>query len=125
MNDLLADKIPDPKLREFAKGGSDGKSVDVIVELDAPLPKVVMEKNVYAGHRAFRPVAVEPESQAAQRELERKVREARELFAEITGATPRWLRSARAFIMQATGEQLRRVAASPLTRMIQPNRRLH
>jgi hypothetical protein len=125
MSGLLAQKIPDSRLRNLAESGSGDQTVDVIVELDVPLPKVVMEKNVYAGDRVVRPIAVEPENAEAQRELERKAQEARELFAEITGAMPRWLRSARAFVIRATGEQLRRVAASPLTRTIQPNRRLH
>ena len=124
MSGLLAEKIPDPRLRNLAEGGSGDQTVDVIVELDVLLPKVVMKKDAYAGHHVVRPVAVEPESEEAQRELEGKVREARALFAEITGSTPRWLRPACAFVIQATGEQLRRVAASPLTRTIQPNRRL-
>ena len=124
MSGLLAEKIPDPRLRNLAEGGSGDQTVDVIVELDVLLPKVVMETDAHAGHHVVRPVAVEPESAEAQRELERKVREARALFAEVTGSTPRWIRPARAFVIQATGEQLRRVAASPLTRTIQPNRRL-
>jgi len=125
MSGFLAEKIPDPRLRNLAERDTGDRTVDVIVELDVPLPSVMMDKNPYAGHHTARPVAVEPESREAQRELERKVREARKLFADITGATPRWLRPARAFVMQATGEQLRRLAESPLSRTIQPNRRLH
>jgi hypothetical protein len=120
----LAQKIRDQRLRKLAEGGSGDETIDVIVELDVSLPKVVMEKDAHADHRVARPVAVQPLGAEAQREVDRKVQEARALFAEITGSTPRWLRPACAFVIQVTGEQLRRVAESPLTRTIQPNRRL-
>ena len=103
MSSPLAQKIRDQRLRKLAEGGSGDETIDVIVELDVSLPKVVMEKDAHADHRVARPVAVQPLGAEAQREVDRKVQEARALFAEITGSTPRWLRPACAFVIQVDG----------------------
>jgi hypothetical protein len=52
MSGFLAEKIPDPRLRNLAEGDTGDRTVDVIVELDVPLPSVMMDKNPYAGHHS-------------------------------------------------------------------------
>ena len=77
MSSPLAQKIRDQRLRKLAEGGSGDETIDVIVELDVSLPKVVMEKDAHADHRVARPVAVQPLGAEAQREVDRKVLNAR------------------------------------------------
>jgi hypothetical protein len=119
----IAAKIPDAELLSFARRESSA-TLDVLVELDVPSLKVEMIPQRSSGFRSFRPAGIVTQEPCAESELERKMSQTRALLEAITGADPTWLRSARAFVIHATGQQLQRIAASPLTRAIHPNRHL-
>lgn len=104
-------------------GSASDKAASVLVELDIP-PQVVEfeDRSSMGGERI--PIRVKPESPEQQAQNEAKVEAARAFLTSALGGTPRWLRSARAFVVQATPEQLRTIARSPLTRAIRLNRRL-
>lgn len=116
--DTLQAKVPDAALRaSLAGGGSD--LLTVIVEVAAPSPKVAVRADRHTGRVRLAP---EPRNRG-DAVAAKSAKALGDLIAELTGERPPYLSAARAYVVEATGEQLRRLAASPLVRSIQPNRR--
>ena len=121
--DALA-KLQDAHLRETVEaGGTD--SVSVILEVDLPRQQVDIpsrqERLRGAAPVARAVIAESPEQKRANAD---RVARLRELITDVIGTDPRWLASARAFTFHANATQLRKLAASELTRAIRSNRRL-
>ena len=107
-------KLADAELRKLR----DRETASVIVQLELPRPRVEIEKSQGGGVGGFHPRRVELESESEQRSLEQLIAEARALLEQLVGGTPVWLGAARAFGVEASGDQLRTIARSPLVRMI-------
>lgn len=123
-NDFLAQKLPEAELRQLAEEDTDQK-VSVIVELDLPPQEVFFSKNeTDRVTGAYIPKRVIEESPAQQKKNARKIERARDFLEALLGTAPHWLKSARAFIVTVTPEQLREIAQSSLTKTIRLNRRL-
>jgi hypothetical protein len=122
-SDVVAEKIQNPVLLEVITGAGSDEPTSVLVELDIPSQVIDFEKQPGPeGQRAA--IRVKPESSEQQAQNEAKIKAAREFLISVLGETPQWLRSARAFVAQATPDQLRTIALSPLIRAIRLNRRL-
>src|SRR2546421_188301 len=121
-SDAVVEKIQNPALLKMVTGAQSDEPTSVLVELDIP-PQVIdfEKKSGLEGQRAA--IRVKPESSQEQAQNEEKIEAAREFLTNVLGGSPQWLRSARAFVVQATPEQLRTIALSPLTRAIRLNRR--
>ena len=122
-SDAVAEKIQNPVLLKVMTGGGSDEPTSILVELDIP-PQVIdfAKPPGSEGHRAT--IRVKPESSEQQAQNDAKIKAAREFLISVLGETPQWLRSARAFVAQATPDQLRKIALSPLIRAIRLNRRL-
>ncbi len=123
-NSSLSEKLPDSALRQIIEQGT-GEPVSVIVELNLPPQRVALENNnLSRGAHAYAVRKVVEETSDQQRENALKIRQTRKFLKSLLGKDPHWLDSARAFVVQATPEQLREMADFPLTRTIRPNRHL-
>ena len=116
--EFSGNKIHDAALKRLAEEKSP-ESVSVLVELD--LPQQEVEVRVREGKRSMR---MRPDAGQDQAASEAKVTEVKRFLEEVTGHKVIYLRAAKAFVAEATGEQLREVSRSPLVRAIHPNRRL-
>jgi hypothetical protein len=124
INDLLAQKLPELELRRLAEADTDQK-VNVIVELDLPPQEVFFSKNETGrATGAFIPKGVVEETPAQRKKKARKIEKAHDFLESLLGTAPHWLRSARAFVVTVTPEQLREIAQSSLTKTIRLNRHL-
>ena len=122
--DSLEQKLPEPELRQLAKDDTDQK-VSVIIELDLPSRRILFTKSeVNRDIPAYTPKRVVEESPGQHKENARKIEKARDFLESLVGKTPRWLSSARAFVVTVTPEQLREIAQSSLTKTIRLNRNL-
>jgi hypothetical protein len=115
----LADKIADPELRRFASAGESDRRL-VLVEPDLPRRWLRMERTP-ARARGFRPAAGASVDEELSRE---RTSEARRFLSDLLHQEPRWLATARTFVVEATGNEVARMAGSPLIKAIHPNRRL-
>lgn len=115
--DTLQAKVPDAALRASIAGGG-SEALTVIVELEAPSPKVAARTDRRTGRVRLAP---EPPSRG-DAAASKAAKALGDLIAKVTGERPPYLSAARAYVVEATGPQLRRLAASPLVRSIQPNR---
>jgi len=125
--DELARKLPDLELRQLTEeeAAGAGEAVSVIVELDLPPQKIASGRSSSSrASHGFVTKKVVEESAARQKENARKIQEAREFLETLVGAAPHWLNAARAFVVNATPEQLREMSRSPLMKTIRLNRRL-
>ena len=107
-------KLADAELRQL----SGRETASVIVQLELPRPRVEMERSERGGIGAFRPRRVELEAEDEQRRLEQLIAPAGAFLEQLVGSTPVWLAAARAFGIEASGDQLRTIARSPLVRTI-------
>lgn len=117
-NERLRLKVPEAALRErIAAGGAERHTV--IVEVEAPSPRVALRTDPRSGRRRFVPQPDDTGDTAAAKAA--AVLGA--LIETLTGERPPYLSAARAFVVEATADQLRALADSPLVRGIAPNRR--
>lgn len=119
---LLAEKIQSPELYKMAAEGRSGKA-SVLIVLDLPAQQVQVDAAAHRrGERGYRQIVDEtPQQQRAARDT---VEQAGAFLKKTLGETPHWLRAARAFVADATPEQLRILAGSPLVKAIRLNRRI-
>jgi hypothetical protein len=121
--DALARKLPDPELHEFAGADTD-ETASVIVELDLPPQKLIMERSAGGSYGSYVARKVAGESPSLQKRNALKIEKTREFLESLLGASPNWLNSARAFVVKATPEQLREMALFPHIKTIRLNRHL-
>lgn len=117
------DKIQSEELQHLAADGSD-QQVSVLVELDLPSQHVKMGHINRGGVTLRVPVGVDPETPEEQAATEERTAEVRKFLESLLGTSPRWLRSARSFVVRATPEQLRVIVQNPAVKAIWPNRQL-
>lgn len=117
-------KLQDAPLRELVDADSPG-AVSVILEADLLRQQIDIptrgERLRGAAPVARAVIAESPEQKRVNAD---RVERLRELITDVTGTSPRWLASARAFTFHATAPQICKLAASDLTRAIRTNRRL-
>ena len=99
---------------------ADGQTRSVLVELDAPSPKLAFDRGL-EGSRAIGFAAASPEDEQAQNE---RAQALSDLLTGVIGGQPRYLRAAKAFVVEVTPRQLERVLDSDLVRAVRENRRL-
>ncbi|MDQ4049659.1 MAG: hypothetical protein M3131_09825 [Actinomycetota bacterium] len=109
-----ASKLADAELRQL----SGPQTASVIVELDLPRPRVEMERSEAGGIGASRPRRIETESAGEERRCEAVITQARSFLEQLLGTPPVWLSAARAFGVEASGDQLRVMTRSPLVRRV-------
>jgi hypothetical protein len=85
----------------------------VIVELDIPKQRVV------AKPRGF--LVMDTIEEAV---LEEKRGEAAKLIENVVGKPPRWLKTARAFVVTALPKQIEKISSSPLIKAVHPSKNL-
>ena len=117
MNEDELSKLRSQPLRDAARGKSPER-VSVLVEIDMPMPRVELGPKSAAGAPRPRGFKTGPGEDNARRER------AAALLKSVLGEVPRYSRSAAAFFVEATGEQLSAIAASPDVKAIHPNRDL-
>jgi hypothetical protein len=123
-NNLLMRKLPDPELLQFVQEDTDQK-FSIIIEPDLPPQEIFFSK-----HRtdrftsAYLPKGVVEEKPAQQKKNEHTIKKTREYLESLLGTTPRWLNSARAFVVSVTPAQLREITQSSLTKRVRINRTL-
>ncbi|MDZ7291443.1 MAG: hypothetical protein ONB44_07625 [candidate division KSB1 bacterium] len=117
------EKIHNPKLLKLATEES-GESATVLIELNLPVPRVDFARTKNRGMITYSPKRIESETTAQREKTTQKIDAATAFLEDVLGETPRWLKSARAFVANVNSEQLREIARSPLTKAIHPNRRL-
>lgn len=117
------EKIVDAELRKLALEGSKD-TASIIIELNVPRQQVETGTVIRAGVKSQVPVRVRAETDMEKVEVEQKTVAARAFLESVLGSPPTWLKLARAFVANANGEQIRVIASSPLTKAIQPNRKL-
>jgi hypothetical protein len=115
--DSWESKLADEELRRLSAKRGPG-TLSVIVQLELPRPRVEMGRSERGGVGALRPRRVETESESEQRSLEDLIARARAFLEQLLGKSPVWLGAARAFGVEASGDQLRAIARSPLVRRI-------
>ena len=116
-------KLPNEDLRRVAVEGGDD-AVDVIVELDLPSQRVEFRKRDHEHSHAFLPSRIADELSEQRDLIEDRIARTRKFLTAILGQEPCFLSTARAFVVRATGEQLRQIASSPLVKAVRPNRQL-
>jgi hypothetical protein len=116
-------KLSSEELRRSAIEGSE-QAVDVIVELDLPPRQVELKWYDRGNTRVRLPSSVAEEGPAERDLVEDRVAATRNFLTQVLGQKPRFLATARAFIVRATGAQLREIAASGLIKTVHPNRQL-
>ncbi|HWM94908.1 MAG TPA: hypothetical protein VN493_29405 [Thermoanaerobaculia bacterium] len=116
-------KIQSPDLRRLAEDRSSGVA-SVIIELDLPARRVEVDQVRRRGLSTPCPRQVAPPTEKEGAEVEKRTAEARTFLQQVLGVSPRWLQTARSFVADVTGPQLRTIASSPLTKAIHPNRPL-
>lgn len=117
-------KIQSDELRRLTAEDIDEQEVSVIIQLDLPQRRVVVDRVNRDGVTINVPVRVERETPEEQEEAEKRVVETRTFLEDLLGTSPLWLRSARSFGARATPEQLRIIAQNPAVKAIWPNRNL-
>ncbi len=118
----LAQKIPNQELRKLATEESD-QVASVLIEVELPSQQVDFARAPDAPG-SYRSMRIAPESSEQQTTNRQLVDAANEYLTSVLGTSPRWLRSARAFVASVTPEQLRQIVRSPLVKEVQPNRQL-
>ena len=122
LSDTLAEKLPDAALRQIVEQGQ-GDPVAVIIELNLPPQRIGLEKDTRnQGPHSYAIRQVVTETPGEQRENARKIRRTREFLKTLLGKDPHWLNAARAFVVEATPDQLREMVSFPLTKTIRSNR---
>jgi len=116
-------KLSSAELCRLATAQSKEKA-SVLIELHLPAQQVDFGSRSGRGASAFSPQRVIPETPEQQQQVQKQIAAAGEFLETVVGVTPRWLRSARAFVATVTPKQLRQIARSPLAKTIRPNRRL-
>jgi len=116
-------ELGSPDLRELARTGSPD-SVSVIIELDVPVPRVEFETLVRQGQEVLVPTGIAPEDDEQRNESARKEEQAVVLLDRVLKSKPHFIRAANAFVATVGGQELRRLARSPLFKAIKPNRKL-
>ena len=112
-------KIRSDELRDHALH-SDVEPTTVIVEVVLPVPQVAVSGGGRMGTQQAR-LSIVPSS-AAGSTMEAKVAEIRRALTDALGRQPdRFLASSRSFILDATGNELSRIAALPTVLAIWPN----
>jgi hypothetical protein len=119
--DFPAKKIEDDELRQLAIEGQDSL-VSVLVIPELPAPTVVFERGDDARRSSY-PVGFAPETPERRAERERTIEQTRRNLTELLGEKPPWLDAPKAFVVDATGPQLREIARLQSVRAIQPNYR--
>ena len=113
-------KIRSEPLRDQARAESVELQV-VLVELDLPCPQLGTERGGPGQALRLRFLGSAPSAG----ELEARIAEARRELAGILGQQPeRYIDAASAFVVQARGDQLRRIACLPIVGAIWPNDRV-
>jgi hypothetical protein len=120
---VLGRKLPEAELRLLAEKDSD-EIVSVIVEPKLPSQKVVPIRRSGRASQSHFLMKVAAETQSRQRQNMQTVEETRSFLQSLTGGTPHWLNSARAFVVNAAPLQLKEMAQFPLIKTIRLNRRL-
>ena len=118
-----AEKFTDQSLLQYARDGS-SERISVIIELELPKRSLQFAPSERGDSATFRPKRIQPEDAQSQQISSDTIAAARSLIQQCTGTDPHWLKTARAFIIHATGMQISRIAESPLIKTIQPNRTL-
>jgi hypothetical protein len=116
-------KIQSPELRRLAEDRSP-QVASVIIELDLPARRVEIDRVLRRGVSVPLPRRVAPTSDREGTDAEKRTAEAKTFLQQVLGVSPRWLQTARSFVAEVTGPQLRTIASSPLTKAIHPNRAL-
>jgi hypothetical protein len=94
----------------------------VIVEIAVPRPEVEIDRSGFGvGQWRQRAVA---ESDAESAEVIKVMDHARRFLVRVTKQSPVPLRASRAFVVDATSDELKEIAKSPLVRKVTPNRML-
>ena len=106
-------KVADEELRDL----SGSESAGVIVQLELPRPRVEMERSELGGI-GVRPERIEPETENERRNADERIAQAKTFLEQLLGRPPVWLGAANAFGVEASGDQLRAIARSPLVRRI-------
>ena len=125
MNDgstAVLTKIRSEDLRAAVAAGEPERA-SVIVEIDVPHPTVetVSPQTPDGGRRAkFRLTSPEPDPAETERRIAETLRE----VESILGRAPEsYFSTSGSFVVEATGEQLRRIATLPFVTAIWPNSR--
>ena len=114
---------PGSLLRQTLANGKGTEKSSVLVEIDLPAQVIEFdEPSRTVLHRP--PLGIKPESDQQRAHNAAMIENARESLTRLLGQPPLWLRSARAFVVEGSAEQLREIAHYPFTRAIRPNRRL-
>jgi hypothetical protein len=116
-------KIGDDRLCQLVDGLGTER-ISVLIEPDLPSRKVEFSRVERAGVTGYVPTRVAAGSPQEQRHVEERIATTQEFLKEVLGEAPNWIQAARAFVAIVNGEQLQRIARSPLIRAIRPNRRL-
>jgi len=120
---LSLEKVHPAELRAFAVGKS-REHQTVLIELDLPARQADLRRTADGDGGRYTPVQIRPQTPEQQKEVEKKTAEARKFLKLVLGEEPELLRAAHAFIVKVDGEQLERIAQSPLIKAIRPNRQL-
>ena len=113
-------KIRSEPLRAEARTAGRDPHV-VLVELDLPCAQLGVERNGEGGPLRLRFLGAAP----PRAETDARVAEAARAMARILGHDPgRFIAAAGAFVVEASGDQLRRIASLPLVGAIWPNDRV-
>lgn len=120
---VLGRKLPEPELRLLAEKDSD-EILSVIVEPKLPSQKIVPIRRSSRASQSHFLMKVAEETPSRQRQNTRTVEKTRDFLQALTGGSPHWLNSARAFVVNAAPLQLKVMAQFPLIKTIRLNRRL-
>jgi hypothetical protein len=118
-----AEKIVHPELRKLAAAESDNVA-SVLIELNLPGPQVQLDKNQFRGVFDYSLKRVVPETPTQRKESQQQINKASAFLTNLLGEKPLWLNAGRAFVANVNADQLRKIARSPLTKAIRPNRKL-
>ena len=119
--DILAQKIRDDGLMQFAHSDSD-KSISVLIELDLSEPKVEFKKSNEKGPGKIAPIIIVPETPDQQEENEKKIAEAKYFLQALLGTPAKWFKSAQVFAAEVSPSQVRKIASNPHIRAISPSK---
>ncbi|BAQ45502.1 MULTISPECIES: hypothetical protein [Methylobacterium] len=112
-------KIRSDELRDHVLH-SDVEPTTVIVEVDLPVPQIAVSGGNRIGTQQAR-FSILP-SATSSSTMEAKVAEIRRALTDALGRQPgKFLASSRSFILDATGNELSRIAALPTVLAIWPN----
>ena len=117
---LLQEKIPDLDIRRAVLEQSKNK-IRIIVQPKLKPLKIVLGDKTIQGRRYTIPRHVERQSNATLRQTSQIIKRYRTFLEDKVGETPKWIQSARVFLVSANGAQIREIAKDESTKKIEAN----